>query len=55
MEKNFNGCNLNILSITDHKIVHKEKIQKCDKCILITTTAWINSNVAASGGIGFYS
>ena len=26
MEKIFNGCNLNILSITDHKIVHKEKM-----------------------------
>ena len=26
MEKIFNGCNLNILNITDHTIVHKEKM-----------------------------
>ena len=25
--KNFNGFNLNIIGITDHKIVHKEKYE----------------------------
>ena len=50
-KKNFNGCNLNILGIIDHKIVHKEKIriQKYDKCRLIT--AWRNSNWAVSGRV----
>ena len=54
MEKKFNGCNLHIIGITDHKIVHKEKIriQQCDKYTLITTTVWRNSNGAASEGVG---
>ena len=53
MEKNFNGCNQNIHGITNNKIIHKEKIriEKCNKCTLITTTAWRNNNGAASGGV----
>ena len=35
MEKNFNGCNLNILGITDHKIVYKEKI-RMHKCVKVS-------------------
>ena len=51
-KKNFNGCNLNILGITDLKIVHKKiRIQKCDKCTLIITTAWRNSNGDGSGDV----
>ena len=52
MEKKLQWCNLDILGITDHKIVHKKiRIQKCDKWTLITTTAWRNSNGATSWGV----
>ena len=43
------------MGIIDHKIVHKNDpvlFQKFDNCTLITTSAWRNSNGAASGGVG---
>ena len=50
----FNKANLNILGIVDHKLVHSEEIKTEDrnKCTLITSSAWRNSNGAASGGVG---
>ena len=40
----------------DHKIVHDDgptKIENLEKCTLITTSAWRNSNRAASNGVSF--
>lgn len=50
----FNKANLNILGIVDHKLVHSEEIKTEDrnKCTLITSSAWRNSNGASSGGVG---
>jgi exonuclease III len=52
---NFNSCNLDILEINDHKIVHEDPVrfQKLDKCTLVTTSAWRSANNASSGGVGF--
>ena len=39
----------------DHKIVHAEeeiRVEELDRCMLITSSAWRNSNQAASGGVG---
>ena len=55
LANNFNNCNLNILGIIDHKIVHEDDpvlIQQLDNCTLITSSAWRNSNGATSGGVG---
>ena len=55
LANNFNKCKLDILGIVDHKIVHEDDpvlIQQLDNCMLITTSAWRNSNGAASGGVG---
>jgi len=55
LTNNFNKCNLDILGIVDHKIVHEEeavRIENLDRCTLITTSAWRNSNGATGGGIG---
>jgi len=55
MANNFNKCKLSILGIVDHKIVHEEEdicFEEQDNCTLITTSAWRNSNGAASGGVG---
>ena len=51
----FNLTKQSIVGIIDHKIVHENeliKTQYLDGCALITTSAWRNSNGAASGGIG---
>ena len=50
----FNKANLNILGIVDHKLVHEEetKTHYLNKCALVTSSAWRNSNGAASGGVG---
>ena len=50
----FNKANLNILGIVDHKLVHEEETltKKLDKCPLITSSAWRNSNGASNGGVG---
>ena len=55
MAINFNESKLSILGIIDHKIVHDEedtRIEEHVNCVLITTSAWRNSNGAASGGVG---
>ena len=55
LTNNFNNCNLSILGIIDHKIVHEDDpvlTQQLDNCTLITSSAWRNSNGAASGGVG---
>ena len=49
--------NIAILGIVDHKIVHSDedatiKYQPCDNYKLITSSAWRNTNNAASGGVG---
>ena len=48
----FSKTNLSIL--VDHKLVHDEEIQtkQLNKCTLITSSAWRNSNGAANGGVG---
>ena len=45
---------INILGIVDHQIVHDEEVryEQLNKCTMITTSAWQNSNGAASGGVG---
>ena len=50
----FNKANLNILGIVDHNLVHEEETltKKLDKCKLITSSAWRNSNGASNGGVG---
>ena len=54
LENIFSKSNLDILCVTDHKIVHeKEKVrfEQLENCTLITTSAWRNSSGAASGGV----
>ncbi|MEM7019132.1 MAG: hypothetical protein AAF512_17545 [Pseudomonadota bacterium] len=50
----FNKANLDILGVVDHKLVHDEVTQtkNLEKCTLITSSAWRNSNGASSGGVG---
>ena len=51
----FNTYQQSIIGIIDHKLVHTDdaiKTTNLDKCSLITSSAWRNSNGAASGGIG---
>ena len=55
LANNINKCKLNILGIVDHKIVHDDdptKIENLQRCTLITTSAWRNTNGAAAGGVG---
>ena len=49
-----NEFSINILGIVDHKIVHDEEVryEQLNKCTMITTSAWRNSNGASSGGVG---
>ena len=51
----FNQFSLYILGVVDHKIVHDDDeivYRNLNKCSLITTSAWRNSNNAASGSVG---
>ena len=54
----FMNSNTSILGIVDHKIVHpssEEKtinFKKLPGCVLITQSAWRNSQNAANGGVG---
>ena len=51
----FNTNKINIMGIADHKIVHSDEnilTERLDNCTLITSSAWRNSNNAASGGVG---
>ena len=45
---------IKVLGIVDHKIVHEEPVlyEDMDSHILVTTSAWRNSNNAAAGGVG---
>ena len=49
----FNANNMSIMGIADHKIVHDEKyvVEQLNKCSLITTSAWRNSNNTPCGGV----
>lgn len=53
-----NEQNVRILGIADHKIVHhgseNDEVvhEEVDNYVLITTSAWHNSNNAAAGGVG---
>lgn len=51
----FNATKQTILGIADHKIVSEDeeiRTQYLNDCALITSSAWRNSNGAASGGVG---
>ena len=52
---NMNRQRITILAIIDHKICHEDEInyEQLDKHIIITSSAWRNSNNAAAGGVGF--
>ena len=54
LARHFNSLGISVLGIADHKIIHEEKYQNepLYNCSLITTSAWRNSNNAASGGVG---
>ena len=51
----FNQFSLYILGVVGHKIVHDDDeivYHNLNKCSLITTSAWRNSNNAAAGSVG---
>ena len=51
----FNQFSLHIPGVVDHKIVHDDDeifYHNLNKCSLIKTSAWRNSNNAAAGGVG---
>ena len=46
---------MSILGIADHKLEHTDgnfQTEQHDKCTLITSSAWRNSNYASCGGVG---
>ena len=56
LASNCNNQSINILGVVDHKIVHDDDpvlVQNYGSHVLITTSAWRNSNNAAAGGVGF--
>ena len=53
---NFTENGIDILGVVDHKIVHDDepiRFEQFDNCFLITSSAWRNSNQAASGGVEY--
>ena len=54
LSNNFTRCNLDVLGIIDHKIIHEDElcVKNFDRSVLITSSAWRNSRNAAVGGVG---
>ena len=47
--------NIKVLGVVDHKIVHEDPLlySDLDSHLLVTSSAWRNSNNASAGGVGF--
>ena len=51
LANNFTRCNLDVLGIIGHKIIHEDElcVKNFGRSVLITSSAWHNSRNAAVG------